>query len=167
LIAKNEHSTTGGSNPTNVHPGKQPSATTAVDNEGCSWGTPWSTNDTLKVSNPEKNKSSHMTISQTNDFKILMIMISGLMVPNENKSEGKVVTWETPCSVSMHSSSNKRLNVGDSFLPVKEIKNNVTKNDCTEICKERNSFETIRTSNWNCGNTMGSITIVETKFFVK
>ncbi len=104
-IAKTEHSPTTESYQSNVHTGAQSSATTTVDNEGSSWGynmvSKWYNHSWL--SNPDKNKSSHTTISQTNDFKNLSVKISKSIVLNENKSEGKVVMWATPCSVMMHS----------------------------------------------------------------
>jgi len=90
-IAKIEHSPTNESYQSNVCTGEQSCATATVNNEGSSWGTPWAANDSiiLKVSNPEKNKSSHM---MTNDFKILLVKVSNSVVLNENKSKGKVVT---------------------------------------------------------------------------
>jgi len=57
-------------NQRNVWTRVQTSQTTTVNNKGSSWGTPWMSNNRiiLKVSNPDNNKSSHSTITKTNDF---------------------------------------------------------------------------------------------------
>jgi len=84
-MAKKEHIPSHETYQSNAHTRELTSKAATVNNEGSSWGTPWSANNTIILKVQIQIITSHdIQPYHRNDFKILSVKASDSIIPKEN-----------------------------------------------------------------------------------